>query len=83
MRKKEGPPVKESMRLALTAILLIFAASALMAAPTTPMPMPQIAFSAPTTPMPMPQMAFSAPTTPMPMPQMAFSAPTTPMPMPQ
>jgi hypothetical protein len=55
MRKKEGPPVKESMRLALTAILLIFAASALMAAPTTPMPMPQIAFSAPTTPMPMPQ----------------------------
>jgi hypothetical protein len=69
MRKKEGPPVKNSVRFAFAAILFVSAASFVMAAPITPMPMPQMALSAPITPMPMPQMALSAPITPMPMPQ--------------
>jgi len=58
MRKKEGTLVKNSMRLAFTAILFVSAASIVLAAPTNPWPMPQssvIAISAPTNPWPMPQ----------------------------
>jgi hypothetical protein len=61
--------VKSFVRFAFAAILFISAASFVMAAPVTPLPMPQSAFSAPVTPLPMPQMAFSAPVTPLPMPQ--------------
>ena len=80
MRTKEGTPVKKSMRLALTAILLVSAASGLMAAPINPAPMPQVA-SAPINPAPMPQVA-RAPINPAPMPQLA-RAPINPAPMPQ
>ena len=59
--------MKESVRLAFAVILLIFAASTLMAAPINPAPMPQVA-SAPINPAPMPQVA-SAPINPAPMPQ--------------
>ena len=72
MRKKEGTPVKNSMRLAFTAILLVSAAPTVLAAPTSPWPMPQssvIALAAPTSPLPMPQIAMAAPTSPLPMPQ--------------
>ena len=69
MRKKEGTPVKNSMRLAFTAILLVSAAPTVLAAPSSPLPMPLIAMAAPISPLPMPQIAVAAPTSPLPMPQ--------------
>jgi hypothetical protein len=63
------------MRFAFTAILLVSAASFVMAAPINPWPMPQssiVALSAQINPWPMPQssvIALSAPINPWPMPQ--------------
>jgi len=67
--------VKNSARFAFAAILFVFTASVVMAAPINPWPMPQasvIALSAPINPWPMPQksvVALSAPINPWPMPQ--------------